>query len=278
VITIESARQIGGIPRYFQTVKFPIPDRSGANSFIGGVAIEISERVRGEKERQRLAAKLATAQEEERRRIARELHDGLTQDLGGLAIELGRLAAQRPASGRTLAGAFLTLQRRVVRAAEAARHIAHQLHPSELDDLGLAAALRAFCEDFSGREGIGLTFTDHDLPESLPAEVAPCLYRVTQEALRNIVKHARTRQAAVTLSGNGTGVRLSIQDDGVGFNVPPPDETIGLGMQSMRERVQLLGGTFSVISEPGKGAEVLAEVPLPARAAAASARQPESKL
>jgi PAS domain S-box-containing protein len=262
VITIESAREIGGIMRHFQTIKFPFPDRSAAAAFVGGVGIEISDKVRGEKERQTLIAKLQTAQEEERHRIARELHDELTQDLAGIAIDLGRFASSARRSARPQSQDLLALQSRVVRAAEVARHVAHQLHPAELEDLGLAAALRALCEDFGRQQAIAIRFASHLLSDRMPGEVAACLYKVTQEALRNVAKHAQTRLAAVTLVGNRDRVRLRIRDCGIGFTVPLLERTAGLGIQSMRERVRLVTGTLSVSSRPGMGTQVLVEVPL----------------
>jgi PAS domain S-box-containing protein len=262
VIAGEKAREMGGNIRYFQTVKFPIPDRSGAPTHVGGVALEISDKVQVERERQALAAKLETAQEEERRRIARELHDGLTQDLAGMAIDLGRLASLAKRAPPIQSRDLLALQRRVVLAAEAARHIAHQLHPAELDDLGLAAALRALCEDFGQQQALALRFAAHLLSDRLPREVASCLYKVTQEALRNVAQHARTRLASVTLAGNSHRVRLRISDRGMGFTVPLLERAAGLGIQSMRERVRLIQGTFSISSHPGKGTDVLVEVPL----------------
>ncbi|PWT98223.1 MAG: hypothetical protein C5B51_29775 [Terriglobia bacterium] len=237
-------------------------DTQGKAIRMQGVNIDITSRLVAEQERQALSAKLATAQEEERRRISRELHDDLTQELAAIAIDLGRVTAQVPGSRRGLKQQAHTLQSRVIQAAEAARHIAHQLHPSELDDLGLATALRAFCEDFGRQEGIDIEFRERHLPEALPAEVASCLYKVTQESLRNVAKHARTRRAAVAVAGTANRIRLIVRDKGIGFAAPLMNGAAGLGIQSMRERVGLLRGSFAVSSHPGKGTEVRAEVPL----------------
>jgi PAS domain S-box-containing protein len=261
--TLEFIRHLEGKEHYYQAIKFPIPDRKGGIAFVGVISFEVTERVLLDQERRKLLKTLTTAQEEERRRVSREIHDNLTQNLGGMAIDLGRLAAQPPQSARGLKRLFQELQRRVIAAAEVTRHIAHQLHPSELDDLGLAAALRSFCEDFAQRESLTIDFVEHDLPPVLPKEIASCLYRLTQEGLRNVVKHAKAPTAEVAVTGSGKRIRLTLKDKGVGFKPSLLGHTMGLGIQSMRERVRLLDGTFSVTSQPGDGTEIVAEVPLP---------------
>jgi two-component system CheB/CheR fusion protein len=264
VLISEDARSGADGIRHYQTVKFPIPGKDGATAMVAGISVDITERKLAEQERQTLLAKLATAQEEERWRISRELHDDLTQRLAGLAMELGRLVADRPASAALLKKGLKALQRRVVRAAETARHVAHQLHPSELDDLGLVAALRSYCEDFARREGIALKFASRKVPKELQREIASCLYKVTQESLSNIARHAGAKAAFVTLAGTAERIRLTVKDTGIGFR-PQPGATVGLGILSMKERVSLLHGSFSISSHPGQGTEVAAEIPLEAQ-------------
>src|SRR5260370_1375272 len=153
-LTSEDARTTGGETRYYQTVKFPIPDKNGTPTLIAGISVDITAKKVAEQERQNLLARLANAHQEERWRISRELHDDLTQRLAALAIDLGGLASQRLPPATQLKKELRTLQRRVVQAAGAARHITHHLHPLEVDDLGLVAAFRSYCEDFSKRAGI----------------------------------------------------------------------------------------------------------------------------
>ena len=143
-------------------------------------------------------ARLAAGREEERRLIASELHDDLVQQLAGLAVDIGRQAAE-PA--KLLEKELRSLQTRVVRAAEAARQVAYKLHPTELDDLGLEEALRLYCEEFGHREGIAVEFNSQNLPPTFSREIAYCLYKVAQESLRNIAKHAQAKQAAVSIEG-----------------------------------------------------------------------------
>jgi signal transduction histidine kinase len=186
----------------------------------------------------------------------------LTQRLAGLAMELGSLAAKPPASAALLKKGLRTLQRRVVQSAEVARHIAHQLHPSELDDLGLVAALRSYCQDFAQREGIAVEFASRHVPKELKREVASCLYNVTRESLTNISKHAGAKSAVVTLAGSADRIRLSVIDTGIGLGTQAAAAHAGLGILSMRERVGLLRGSFAVRSHGSEGTEVSAEIPL----------------
>jgi PAS domain S-box-containing protein len=264
VLISEDARSGADGVRHYQTVKFPIPGKDGATAMVAGISVDITEKELAERERQLLLARLATAQEEERWRISRELHDDLTQRLAGLAMDLGSLAAGPPASAALLKKGLQALQRRVVRAAETARHVAHQLHPSELDDLGLVAALRSYCEDFARREGIAVKFGSRRVPKELKREIASCLYKVTQESLRNIAKHAGAKAAFVTLAGTARRIRLTVKDPGIGFRTQSPATNVGLGILSMKERVRLLHGSFEISSRPGQGTEVTAEIPLEA--------------
>ena len=233
------------------------PDRKAVRMV--GVNVDITSRKKAEEERQMLLDRLTNAQEEERRRISRELHDNLTQKLAGLAIGLGSLA--ETSAGSVLQPRVRALQTEVVQAAEAARHIAHELHPSELEDLGLAAALRAYCEDFR-REGIKVEFTERGLHQTVSREIASCLYKVAQEGLRNVAKHGKTKQASVTLEGAGDRIRLRVEDRGSGFPVESLAGTAGLGIPTMRERVRLMSGNFAIHSKPGQGTQINVEFPL----------------
>ena len=261
-ISTEDSSIADGRPRYFQTVRFPIPSQHGQAALVAGIAVEITERKLAEQEKRELLARLATAQEEERRRIARELHDDLTQRLAGLAMDLGGLAAERHASRASLKRSLRGMQRRVVQVAEISRHIAHELHPSELDDLGLVAAIRAFSEDFVRRENIEVDFSSRNVPKELRLEMASCLYKVTQESLTNVSKHSGAKLVWVVLDGTTERIRLRIKDAGAGFRPESQAARVGLGILSMRERVELLHGSLSISSHPGQGTELIVELPL----------------
>ena len=137
------------------------------------------------------------------------------------------------------------------------------LHPSILEDLGLAVALRSYANSFTDREGITVKVGTGDLPESLPQDISSCLYRVAQESLRNVAKHADAKEVVLTLAHSGNGICLSVQDSGVGFDPDSVTGKGGLGLVSMRERVRLVNGSFSVSSHAGSGTEVAVWIPLP---------------
>jgi PAS domain S-box-containing protein len=231
--------------------------------------VDVTERQRADRalresrqELRALAGRLIHAQEEERRRISRRLHDDLSQRLALLAFDTGSLVLGPPDSPNQMKELLLSLQTRAVQLSQDVRQIAHQLHPSILEDLGLTAALRELCEEFSSREGIESVFEQEGMPESVPMEIASCLYGVAQEALHNVSKHARASQVRVMVSGDHDGVRLRIQDNGVGFASEAGASRRGLGIISMKERMRLVEGKFSVRSEPGHGTTITAFTPL----------------
>ncbi len=243
---------------------------------IGALKTEITERKRAEealresdavlrrnqKDIQDLAGKLLTAQEEERRRLARELHDDLTQRLAVLAIEAGKLEGQLESSGGGVPEKLRDMKEQMVKLAADVHTISRQLHPSILDDLGLVSAIESECTSFSEREGIRVKYESKNVPAVLPKDVALCIYRIIQESLRNIAKHAQTREAHVTLTGNDGGIHLSIKDTGIGFHPAQGRGKPGLGLASMEERVRLIQGDLSVQSRPGQGTVIEVRVPL----------------
>jgi signal transduction histidine kinase len=214
------------------------------------------------KEIQALAARLLTAQEEERRRVSRELHDQICQQLAALAIDMGGLAADPPPPEEAQRQ-FRALQARAIKASEEARHIAYELHPSVLEDLGLVASLRALCNEFSEQyKDTTLEFTGAALPHSIPREVASCLYRVAQEGLQNVAQHADAKHVSVALSLKKGSVVLTIADDGVGFDLKAVQGRGGLGLIGMQERARLVNGKLSIRAQPGYGTRIALEVPL----------------
>jgi two-component system CheB/CheR fusion protein len=208
-----------------------------------------------------LAGRLIRAQEDERKRVARELHDDLTQRLSALQIGSAGLARLAPAGEDARAG-FLAHEEHLAEVVEGVRRLAYDLHPAILTHLGLRAALRSFCVNFSSREEIDVDFSAQKEPASLSEEIALCLYRVTQEALRNVAKHSGAKSASVVLKTVRGVLHLSIQDRGKGFDLGEGKQSEGLGLLGMRERVRLVHGTLRVKSRPGHGTGIEVRVPV----------------
>lgn len=208
-----------------------------------------------------LAASLFTAHEDERRTLARELHDDVTQWLAHFSIELGRLASSF--SERTHERERLqVLQRQAQNVSSEVRRLSHGLHPSVITDFGLSIALEEFCEEFEKSRGIQVHFDGLSDDARLKGMVATCLYRVAQESLRNAAMHGHATEIFVDLRTAADEVQLVVKDNGVGFTADPFQNRTGLGVVSMRERVGLLNGTLSITSQPGQGCQVSATVPL----------------
>jgi signal transduction histidine kinase len=209
-----------------------------------------------------LAGRLIYAQEEERSRLARELHDDLVQRLAVVAIDVGRLELQLLDPPPPVREALGEMKNGIIRISQDVHSLARQLHPSILDDLGLIKAVESECAGFSKREGIEVVFNHENIPRVIPKDISLSLYRIIQEALRNISKHACAQHISVSLQGIGHDVLLSVQDDGIGFDWAEVKENPGLGFSSMRERARLIHGEFSIKSQPGKGTVITVRAPL----------------
>lgn len=206
-----------------------------------------------------LSRRLILAQEEERRRIARELHDHLNQQLALLAIDLQQLAMSTSTSA-ALTARLDELWQRTNEISSEVHGLSHRLHPSKLEALGLVATIRGHCRDIS-RQGVVAHFTEDRAPAGIPADVSLCLFRILEEALGNVVRHSHAREAFVTLEEVDRDIVLRIADDGQGFDDTVTPGQAGLGLVSMRERLRSVGGTLSIVSAPGKGALIEARVP-----------------
>ena len=210
-----------------------------------------------------LTARLITVQEEERRRLSFELHDDLNQKLAVLVMNvdaLERTWAKDPDRARE---DLRALRGQIAELSDDVRNLAYRLHPSILDHLGLAIALETYSKEYSKREKIRVTFSHKNIPDAIPQDIATCLYRVAQEGLRNVAKHAKAVRVVMTLEGRDGHLELSIKDSGTGFN---PNERQGLGLLSMQERVRLVQGSFSLQSQPGCGTTISVRIPLTASA------------
>ena len=205
-----------------------------------------------------LASRLLSAQETERSHLARELHDDIGQQLALLTIDLELLPAVEPEQLDTLAGEAL---QRAQEIATSLHDLSHRLHPSKLRLLGLTSALQALQRELS-QSDVSVTFTCDDIPSPLPPDLTVCLFRIVQEALQNAVKYSKADHISVHLAQREQALTLSIADDGIGFDVNAAWGT-GLGLVSMRERLDAIGGVLEIHSERGVGTRVEVWAPLP---------------
>ena len=233
--------------------------RSGADGtflgFVGGV-VDLTARRHAEQALRALSGRLIGAQEDERRRIARELHDNLGQRLALMAMAIDRFATTAPESVRSIVADLRTNTNEV---AQEVHTLSHRLHSSKLDALGLVAAVRGHCQEVS-QHGLAVHFVDSDVPKTLPSETALCVFRIAQEALNNVVKHSGATEARVWLSRAHDTLVLQVEDAGRGFDTTAHDG--GLGLVSMHERLRSIGGEMTVRSSPGHGTTIEARVPI----------------
>jgi signal transduction histidine kinase len=210
----------------------------------------------------RLSAKIVSAQEDERRMIARELHDEVGQTLAAIRVELA--FAQRPDADASAIASRLDDVRTITEGAlHTIRDLSHLLHPAMLDDLGLVAALESLIGSFSARHGVNVELRHAHMETRFAPDLETAVYRIVQEALSNVVKHARARTCRVSIDRAGDIVRISIEDDGAGFAAAPGGDAArnGLGLIGVRERATLLGGTLNVVTAIGEGTRLYVDLP-----------------
>jgi PAS domain S-box-containing protein len=229
----------------------------------GGILIfaeDITRRKQADEALSGMSQKLIESQEQERSRIGRELHDDINQRLALLTIELDRL--DHSGSTNALHDILQELKRRVIEISTDVQALSHQLHSSKLEYLGLAAAAKSFCREISEMHHVRIDFTQSGVPRNLPKDVALCLFRVLQEALQNAVKYSGTDHCEVSLCGTSADIKLRVRDSGRGFSVDDAMGTKGLGLVSMRERVNLVKGEIVIKSNPTAGTEIMVHVPV----------------
>jgi PAS domain S-box-containing protein len=239
------------------------PQRRG-QEIVGAVVafIDITQRKQAEAALASVSRRLIEAQEQERTRIARELHDDIGQRLSLLSIELARLQQDSRDLSVEIRSRVGTLQKQTAEIASDVQSLSHELHSSKLEYLGIAAAMRGFCEEFGAQQEVEIDFKTHDLPRPLPPDLSLCLFRVLQEAIHNSAKHSGGRHFEVRLWGALTEVHLTVEDSGVGFDLEAARVSRGIGLVSMEERVRLLNGTLSIKSQPNRGTLIHARLPL----------------
>lgn len=221
------------------------------------LASVIQERRLAEDNLRAAASRIVETQEQSSQRIARELHDGLGQQLAIAQMELGEI---RDLTKPPLKDRLDKLYDEISDASDAAREISHGLHPARLEHLGLVAALKSLSSEISTAKQIRIQFNAAPLPEAVPYNISLCMYRVSQEALQNIAKHSHAKNISIDLRQRDGRLQLQIADDGSGF--VPLRASNGIGMNSMRERVRSVGGTIDITSAPNCGTKILASIPL----------------
>lgn len=240
----------------------------GSIEYFAGLVQNITARKQAERETidlkndlRDLTQRLIEEQEAQSRHLARELHDVFTQRLTAIGMELGRVADAPLPPSRLLGKQLRRVTEQIGTLASDINQISRQIHPSILDDLGLAAAIRSECLMFADQYHIATGFACEDLP-AVRGDVALCLYRVTQESLRNIARHAGEATVSVRLTARPGEIVLTIDDTGHGFDYESGRRTRGLGLVSMDERLRMVGGTLLIRSRQGSGTHVIASVPI----------------
>ncbi len=241
-----------GVPRFNSDVSFA--------GYIGSCS-DMTDRKLAEEALASVSRRLIEAHEEERTWIARELHDDINQRIALLAIKLDQWN-HHPGSGEDTRQNIQTISQGLLEVGRDIQGLSHRLHSSKLEYLGLAAAARSFCKELSEQRQIQIDFSPSDIPHNLPKEVALCLFRVLQEALQNAAKHSGVQHFEVKLRGTPEEIQLSVSDAGVGFDWQDAFSRRGLGLISMRERLQLVRGSLSITSQPDHGTTIYARVPV----------------
>jgi PAS domain S-box-containing protein len=242
-----------GVPRFNS-------DRSLAG-YIGS-CIDVTDRKLAAEALSNVSRRLIEAQEQERMRIARELHDDINQRIAMLSIDLDRVQQNMSASDRETSAQIKGLQRRLLDIGLEVQTISHRLHSSKLEYLGLVVACRSFCHEVGERHQVKIDFVAEDVPRGLPQDVSLCLFRVLQESLNNAIKYSGVQQFEVQLRCTSDELQLTVRDRGMGFDVEAAMSSQGLGLISMRERASSVKGTMLITSKPMGGTEITVHVPM----------------
>jgi PAS domain S-box-containing protein len=237
-------------------------DQQGRLARIVGMVVDITERKQAEEALASAKSRLIEAQEQERTRIARELHDDIGQRLALLTVELDQLRRNTPGLSTEVVGRLDELRDQAREMSADLQSLSHELHSARLEHLGIAAATQGFCREFAERQGVEIDCKARDLPAQIQPAISLCLFRVLQEALHNSLKHSGVGKFEVRLWATADEVHLTVSDSGAGFDSEAARESRGLGLISMEERLKLLNGTFVIESQPRQGTTIHARVPL----------------
>jgi PAS domain S-box-containing protein len=249
---------------YRWILDFSVPRFDAGGSFAGyiGSGIDVTARKQAEDVLAGVSRKLIEVHEQERRRIARHLHDDISQRLALLVFEIGELQEDCSGSDEERKRRFAEISAQTAEITTGVQSISRQLHSPQLEYLGVVVAMQSFCRDFSKREGMEVDFANGQIPHSVPYEVSLCLFRILQEALQNAAQHSNVRHFEVRLEASSNQLHLTVTDRGAGFDPEVAMGKGGLGLISMQERVRLVNGTMKIQSQPMAGTKVKVHVPL----------------
>jgi len=239
------------------------PTFTSDGSFAGyiGSYIDETDRLAAEEVLRNVSRKLIDAQEKERKRIARELHDDINQRLAMVAIELRQLDSA-PMVQTKHHERIERLLKRTTEISFDLQALSHELHSVTLEHLGLTAAMRSFCNNLGRDQKVKVEFADRNVPDSIPPEIALALLRVAQEGVHNAVQHSGVRKFQMELVGTTAEIQLTIRDFGVGFDPDQATKGEGLGLLSMKERIAAFNGTLSILSKPKQGTVLIVRIPM----------------
>jgi signal transduction histidine kinase len=254
-------REVGLWDLYRRTILTVAAVLAAQSLLIGALLVQRRTRQRAELALHDLSGRLLSAQEDERRRIARDLHDNVSQRVALLAIGIEQLAMTGGGSEAAREDSLRALGERTAEISTEIHNLSHGLHSAKLDALGLTAAVRGHCRELVA-QGLTVHFREQNVPASVPYNIALCLFRIAQEGLNNVVKHSGAHEADVTLSAAGDVLLLSVSDAGAGFHPTARHDRAGLGLVSMRERLRLIGGELEISSAAGRGTRIAARVPV----------------
>jgi PAS domain S-box-containing protein len=254
-------RRSDGVYRWMFDVASPRVNGDGSFGGFIGSAIDTTDQKLAQQALAKVSGQLIEAQEQERSRIARDLHDDICQRLALLSMEIEQANRASNGSVATTKPNLAIIQKHCAEIATDVQTLSHQLHSATLDCLGVVAAIKAFCGELSRQHQVSVEFTDMNVPKHLPRDISLCLFRIAQEALHNALKYSETNHFSVALCAIEEEVQLVVWDAGAGFDVDEAKKHRGLGLVSMQERVNLVHGRFSIESTPGHGTRVFAAVP-----------------
>jgi len=252
----------GGEVLWLEMTAHAFFDERGEIARIVGMVADIGERKLAEEALADVSRKMIEIQEEERARMARELHDDINQRMALMAVEVDQLGDDLPASPADIRQRLSEMAQRLAEISLAVQSISHQLHSPQLDLLGVGVAMKSFCREFAARQRVEIDFSSDEIPRVVPHEVSLCLFRVLQEALHNAAKHSKVQHFEVRLGYRMDELDLRVADRGAGFDAESVIKKGGLGLISMRERVRLVSGTIAIESRPMGGTTIRVRVPL----------------